>query len=211
VRRAEGAPLPVTLNLPGTHNVRNALAAIAVAIELGIADTAIQRALAAFEGVDRRLQHIGDVLTARGAVTIIDDYGHHPTEIAATLEAVRQAYPGRRVMLAFQPHRYSRTHALLDDFARALSGADVLCVTEVYAAGESSIAGADGRAICRAVRSRAVREPIFIEKVEELAASLKEVIQGGDVVVAMGAGSISAVAHSLPQALAVLLPPGRAA
>jgi UDP-N-acetylmuramate--alanine ligase len=211
VTRPGTAPLAVTLNLPGEHNVRNALAAIAVASELGIEDAAIQRALAGFQGVERRLQHIGDALTARGAVTIIDDYGHHPTEIAATLEAVRQAYPGRRLVLAFQPHRYSRTHALLDDFARALSGADVLCVTEVYAAGEPPIAGADGRAICRAVRSRAVREPIFVEKVEDLAASLRNVIQGGDLVVAMGAGSISAIAHSLPQALASLLPPGRAA
>jgi len=211
VMRGETAPLAVTLNLPGTHNVRNALAAIAVASELGIADPAIQRALALFQGVDRRLQHIGDVLTARGAVSIIDDYGHHPTEITATLEAVRQAWPGRRVVLAFQPHRYSRTQALIDDFASALSSADLLCVTEVYAAGEPPIAGADGRAICRAVRSRGTLEPVFIEKVEELAVALKDLIQGGDVVVAMGAGSISAVAHSLPQALASLLPPGRAA
>jgi UDP-N-acetylmuramate--alanine ligase len=211
VTRTGDAPLGVTLNLPGAHNVRNALAAIAVASELDIEDAAIQRALASFQGVDRRLQLIGDALTTGGAVTIVDDYGHHPTEVAATLEAVRQAYPGRRVVLAFQPHRYSRTHMLIDDFARALSGADVLCVTEVYAAGEPAIPGADGRALCRAVRSRGVREPVFVEKVEELAAALKDVIQGGDVVVAMGAGNISTVAHSLPQALAGLLPPGRAA
>jgi len=211
VTRAGGGPLTVTLNLPGSHNVRNALAAIAVASELGIEDAAIQRALASFQGVDRRLQHIGDARTARGAVTIVDDYGHHPTEVVATLEAVRQAYPGRRVLLAFQPHRYTRTHGLMDDFARTLSSADVLCITEVYAAGEPPIPGADGRALCRAVRSRGVREPVFIERVEELAASLKDVIQDGDVVVAMGAGNISAVAHTLPEALASLLPPGRAA
>jgi UDP-N-acetylmuramate--alanine ligase len=211
VTRTGDAPLAVTLNLPGAHNVRNALAAIAVASELGIEDAAIQRALASFQGVDRRLQLIGDALTGRGPVTIVDDYGHHPTEVAATLEAIRQAYPGRRVVLAFQPHRYSRTHVLIDDFARALSAADVLCVTEVYAAGEPPIPGADGRALCRAVRSRGAREPIFVEKVEELAAALKDVVQGGDVVVAMGAGNISAVAHSLPQALAGYLPPGRAA
>jgi UDP-N-acetylmuramate--alanine ligase len=210
VVRPAGAPLTVTVNLPGLHNVRNALAAIAVAIELGIDDAAIQRALSGFQGVDRRLQHIADVLTAVGTLTIVDDYGHHPTEVAATLEAVRQGYAGRRVLLAFQPHRYTRTRDLIDDFGKALSGADVLCVTEVYAAGEAPIAGADGRAICRAVRSRGQLEPLFIEKVEELATALKDVIQGGDVIVAMGAGNISAVAHALPGALTALLPPGRA-
>jgi len=208
--RPAGAPLTVTVNLPGLHNVRNALAAIAVAIELGIDDAAIQRALSAFQGVDRRLQHIADVLTAVGSVTVVDDYGHHPTEVAATLEAVRQGYAGRRVLLAFQPHRYTRTRDLIDDFGKALSGADVLCVTEVYAAGEAPIAGADGRAICRAVRSRGQLEPLFIEKVEELASALRDVIQGGDVILAMGAGNISAVAHALPGALTALLPPGRA-
>ncbi|HYL02074.1 MAG TPA: UDP-N-acetylmuramate--L-alanine ligase [Steroidobacteraceae bacterium] len=210
VTRAAAAPLAVTLNLPGLHNVRNALAAIAVATELGIDDPAIQRALGSFQGVERRLQHIGDAVTRVGRISVIDDYGHHPAEIAATLEAVRQGYPGRRVLLVFQPHRYTRTRDLIDDFGRALSGADVLCVTEVYAAGEPPIAGADGRAICRAVRSRGQLEPLFIEKVEQLAPALKDVIQGGDVVVAMGAGSISGVAHALPQALTKLLPPGKA-
>jgi UDP-N-acetylmuramate--alanine ligase len=208
VTRTGAPPLAVTLNLPGLHNVRNSLAAIAVATELGIADAAILRALAGFQGIDRRLQHIDDALLALGRVTIIDDYGHHPTEIAATLEAVRQGYPGRRVVLAFQPHRYTRTRDLIDDFGKALSAADVLAVTEVYAAGEAPIPGADGRAICRAVRSRGQLEPLFVERVEELAGALKDVIQGGDVVVAMGAGNISAVAHALPGALAALLPPG---
>jgi UDP-N-acetylmuramate--alanine ligase len=209
VTRAGAAPLAVTLNLPGVHNVRNSLAAVAVATELGVADEPILRALAGFSGVDRRLQHIDDVVTAAGRLTIIDDYGHHPAEITATLEAVRQGYPGRRVVLAFQPHRYSRTHALIDDFGKALSAADVLAVTEVYAAGEAPIAGADGRAICRAVRSRGQLEPLFVEKVEELPRVLKDVVQGGDVIVAMGAGNISAVAHALPQALTALLPPGK--
>ncbi len=208
VARAGAAPLTVTLNLPGLHNVRNALAAIAVATELGIDDGAIERGLATFQGVDRRLQHIADVATAAGGVTIIDDYGHHPTEITATLEAVRQGYPGRRILLAFQPHRYSRTHDLIDDFGKALSGADALAVTEVYAAGESAIPGADGRAICRAVRGRGQLEPLFVEKVEELADALKDVIRDGDVIVAMGAGNISAVAHALPAALTALLPTG---
>ena len=150
------------------------------------------------------------MLTAVGRVSIVDDYAHHPTEVAATLEAVRQGYAGRRVLLAFQPHRYTRTRDLIDDFGKVLSGADALCVTEVYAAGETAIPGADGRAICRAVRSRGQLEPLFVEKVEELAEALKDVIRDGDVIVAMGAGNISAVAHALPAALTALLPPGRA-
>jgi UDP-N-acetylmuramate--alanine ligase len=210
IERAAAAPLEVTLNLPGLHNVRNALAAITVALELGVEDAAILRALAAFQGVDRRLQHVGDVVTAVGRVSIVDDYGHHPTEVTATLEAIRQGYAGRRVLLAFQPHRFTRTRDLIDDFGKALSGADVLCVTEVYAAGEAPIAGADGRAICRAVRSRGLLEPLFVEKVEELPQALKDVIKDGDVILAMGAGNISAVAHALPEALSALLPPGRA-
>ena len=210
VRRPAAAALAVTVNLAGIHNVLNALAAIAVATELDIDDSAILRALAGFQGIDRRLQHIGDVLTAVGRVSIVDDYAHHPTEVAATLQAVRQGYAGRRVLLAFQPHRYTRTRDLIDDFGKVLSGADALCVTEVYAAGETAIPGADGRAICRAVRSRGQLEPLFVEKVEELAQALKDVIRDGDVIVAMGAGNISAVAHALPAALAALLPPGRA-
>ena len=210
VERGTAAPLEVTLNLPGLHNVRNALAAITVALELGVEDAAILRALAAFQGVDRRLQHVGDVVTAVGRVSIVDDYGHHPTEVTATLEAIRQGYAGRRILLAFQPHRFTRTRDLIDDFGKALSGADVLCVTEVYAAGEAPIAGADGRAICRAVRSRGLLEPLFVEKVEELPQALKDVIKDGDVILAMGAGNISAVAHALPEALSALLPPGRA-
>jgi UDP-N-acetylmuramate--alanine ligase len=211
VERTGAATLSVTVNLPGLHNVRNSLAAIAVAMELGIQGAAIRSALAAFQGVDRRLQHIGDVVTAVGKVTIVDDYGHHPTEISATLEAVRQGYAGRRVLLAYQPHRFTRTRDLIDDFGKALSGADLLCVTEVYAAGEAPIAGADGRAICRAVRSRGLIEPLFVEKVEDLGDALKDVIQDGDVILAMGAGNISAVAHALPEALTALLPPGRGA
>jgi UDP-N-acetylmuramate--alanine ligase len=134
-------------------------------------------------------------------VTLVDDYGHHPTEVAATLEAVRQGWPGRRLVLAFQPHRYSRTRDLLDDFAQVLSATDVLLVTEVYAAGETPIAGADGRAICRAVRSRGHVEPVFVPRVEELHLALRDVLQSGDVVVTMGAGHIGTVAHELPSRL----------
>jgi UDP-N-acetylmuramate--alanine ligase len=201
VVRAGGAPLAVTLALPGAHNVLNALAAIAVAIELEIGDAAIRRALAGFQGISRRLEHVADVATRVGRVTIIDDYGHHPTEIAATLEALRQGYPGRRVVLAFQPHRFTRTRDLIDDFAKVLSGAEVLLVTEVYPAGEAPIPGADGRAICRAVRTRAQVEPIFVERVEDLADALEGVIRADDVIVTMGAGHINTIAHQLPEAL----------
>jgi UDP-N-acetylmuramate--alanine ligase len=201
-RAGAGARLTVTLNLPGTHNVSNALAAIAVATELGIEDGAIARALAAFQGIDRRLQYVGEVTLGAGSVTIVDDYGHHPTEVAATLDAVRQGWPERRLVLAFQPHRYTRTRDLLDDFARVLGDCDVLLVTEVYAAGEAPIAGADGRAICRAVRSRGVVEPIFVEHVDDLAESLRGVLHDGDVILTMGAGNIGAVALALPGRIA---------
>jgi UDP-N-acetylmuramate--alanine ligase len=190
-------PLPLTVNLPGRHNVLNSLAAVAVATELGIADAAIQKALLNFQGIDRRLQQLGEIQWAGGRALIVDDYGHHPTEVAATLDAVRQGWPERRLVLAFQPHRYTRTRDLLDDFALALSDCDVLLVTEVYAAGETPIAGADGRAICRAVRSRGVMEPIFVERVDELAESLRGVLHDGDVILTMGAGNIGAVAQAL--------------
>ena len=191
----------MTVNLPGRHNVLNALAAIAVGTELGVGDDASGAALEHFQGIDRRLQLVGEVDTAAGRITIIDDYGHHPTEIAATLDAIRQGWPGRRLVLAFQPHRYTRTRDLLDDFASVLSRVDVLLVTEVYAAGEAPIAGANGRAICRAVRSRGQVEPVFVERVEDLAAALADVLRDGDVVVTMGAGNIGAVAHELPARL----------
>ncbi len=202
VVRAGGAPFTITVNLPGTHNVLNALAAVAVALELGIDVDTIRRALASFQGIDRRLQHIADVETPSGRVTIVDDYGHHPTEVAATLQALRQGYAGRRLVLAFQPHRYTRTRDLIDDFAKELSAADVLLVTEVYAAGEAPIAGADGRAICRAVRSRGHIEPVFVERVEDLPDALRDVIEDNDLIVTMGAGHISAMAHALPAQLA---------
>ncbi|HSC05881.1 MAG TPA: UDP-N-acetylmuramate--L-alanine ligase [Steroidobacteraceae bacterium] len=200
-RPGAAQPLSVTVNLPGTHNVLNSLAAIAVGSELGIADDAIARALENFQGIDRRLQVIGEVAAPVGRLLLIDDYGHHPTEVAATLDAIRQGWPNRRLVLAFQPHRYTRTRDLLDDFARVLSAADVLFVTEVYAAGEAPIAGADGRAICRAVRSRGQVEPVLVERLEKLASALKDVLRDGDVVVTMGAGNIGAVAHDLPAKL----------
>ena len=201
-RPGKAEPLRVALNMTGLHNVRNSLAAIAVATELEIGDAAIVRALAAFQGIDRRMQLVGEVVTAAGRVTIVDDYGHHPTEIAATLDALRQAWPDRRLVLAFQPHRYTRTRDLLDDFATVLSGFDALLVTEVYAAGEAPIKGADGRAICRAIRSRGKLEPVFVQRVENLATALRDVLRDGDVVVTMGAGHIGAISHELLSKLA---------
>ncbi len=197
VLRGTSPPLALTINLPGRHNVLNSLAAIAVATELGVADAAMQRALAGFQGIDRRLQQLGEIEWPGGSALIVDDYAHHPTEVAATLDAVRQAWPARRLVLAFQPHRYTRTRDLLDDFGRTLSDCDVLLVTEVYAAGETPIAGADGRAICRAVRTRGRIEPVFVEHVDELADSLRSVLHDGDLLLTMGAGNIGAIAQEL--------------
>jgi len=201
VRPQSASPLHVTLNLPGRHNVLNALAAIAVATELEIDDAAMQRALAGFQGIERRLQFLGDIATASGTVALVDDYGHHPTEIAATVEAARQGWPGRRVVLAFQPHRYTRTRDLLDEFAQVLSDADALVVDEVYAAGETPIPGADGKALCRAIRTRGRVEPVLLKGIDELPAALAGIVRDGDLVLTMGAGSIGAAAHELPRSL----------
>ncbi len=196
--------LQITLNLPGMHNVSNALAAIAVAQELELDDAAVQSALAEFEGIDRRMQILGETRTATGSVLFVDDYAHHPTEIAATLQAVRSGWPDRRLVVVFQPHRYSRTHDLLDDFAEVLSGSRPLFVTEVYAAGEDPIAGADGRAICRAVRMRGKIEPVFVPDLDELPEMLNGVLADGDLVLTLGAGNIGAVAATLPDTMARL-------
>jgi UDP-N-acetylmuramate--alanine ligase len=198
VVRERRDPLAVTLNLPGRHNVQNALAAIAVATELGVPDAAILKALAEFRGVGRRFQRHGEVaLPDGGRFALIDDYGHHPAEMAATLEAVRGAFPGRRVVLAFQPHRYTRTRDLFEDFVRVLSSADALLLAEVYPAGEAPIVAADGRSLARAVRVAGRVEPIFVERIDALAAEILRVARDGDVVVTMGAGSIGSVPAQL--------------
>jgi UDP-N-acetylmuramate--alanine ligase len=202
VVRAEDKPdLKISLRLPGMHNVRNALAAIAIAEELQIADDAVVRALEKFEGIDRRFQRLGDVEMAAGKVMLIDDYGHHPTEVAATMAAAKTGWPEKRVVLVFQPHRYTRTRDLMDDFAQVLSEADVLVLLDVYAAGETPIAGADGRAIARAVRSRGAVEPVFVESLEEVPAVLRDLLADGDLVLTMGAGDIGAFATELPALL----------
>ena len=189
-----GGELAIALNLPGAHNVRNALAAIAVGIELGVPEAAIARALAEFKGVGRRFQNLGKIrLPGGGSFVLIDDYGHHPAEMAATLAAARGAFPGRRIVLAFQPHRFTRTRDCFEDFVKVLSTADALVLAEVYAAGEAPIVAADGKALARAIRVHGKIEPIFVEGVAELPAAILGLARDGDVVLTMGAGSIGNV------------------
>ncbi len=197
VRAGNDKALQVHLRLPGMHNVRNALATIAVASELQISDVAVVDALEKFEGIDRRFQILGEVATKNGQVMLVDDYGHHPTEVAATLAAARTGWPNKRVVLVFQPHRYSRTRDLLDDFAAVLS----VIVLEVFAAGEDPITGADGRAIARAVRTRGGVEPVFVETLDELPAILDGLLSEGDMLLTMGAGDIGSFAAELPARL----------
>jgi UDP-N-acetylmuramate--alanine ligase len=195
----ESPDLRVELALAGVHNVRNALAAIAVGREVGVGDAAIAKALAEFRGVGRRFQR-HDLTQDGSTFTLIDDYGHHPAEMAATIEAARASFPGRRLVLAFQPHRYTRTRDLFEDFVRVLSTADVLVLADVYPAGEAPIVAADGRALARAVRVAGKVEPVFVEDVAELAQALRTLVRDGDVVVTMGAGSIGGVASQLTAA-----------
>jgi len=186
--------LAITLNTPGLHNVLNALAAIAVATELQVADAAIVKALAEFKGVGRRFQRYGEVaLSAGGSFTLVDDYGHHPVEMVATLAAARGAFPGRRLVLAFQPHRYTRTRDCFEDFVKVLSTVDALLLAEIYAAGEAPIVAADGRSLARALRVAGKVEPVFIEEIASMPQTIMDVARDGDVVLCMGAGSIGAV------------------
>jgi len=194
--------IEINLNMPGRHNVLNALAAICIAYELGISTHHIQAALARFEGISRRMHMYGDVKIEQGNITLIDDYAHHPTEVAATINATRNAWPEKRLVVVFQPHRYTRTRDLFEDFSHVLADCDVLMLTEVYAAGEEVIAGADGRALCAAIRARGRVNPIFVEDVEELNADLQSVLQDGDLVLTMGAGSIGRIASQLQASLA---------
>ena len=205
VQRRNGVTLPdlaVVLNLPGRHNVLNALSAIAVAVELNVPDEAVQRALATFQGVGRRFQPYGD-WTAKdgGSFTVVDDYGHHPVEMAATLAAARGAFPGRRLVLAFQPHRYSRTRDCFEDFVKVIGEADVVLLSEIYAAGEAPIVAADGRALARALRVAGRVEPVFVDDIAAMPQSILDTVQGGDVVLCMGAGSIGAVPGKLVEML----------
>jgi UDP-N-acetylmuramate--alanine ligase len=198
-----GDPLEVSLNLPGEHNVLNALAAVAVAREVGAPDASIARALAGFAGVGRRFQRYGEVALAPGGhFALVDDYGHHPAEMAATLAAVRGAFPGRRLVLAFQPHRFTRTRDLFEDFVRVLSSVDALVLADVYPAGEAPIVAADGRALVRAVRVAGKVEPVFVEQVAQMRDAVLATVRDGDVVVTMGAGSVAGLAPELARAAA---------
>ncbi len=194
-------PLSIRLSLPGRHNVLNALAAIAVATELGVPDGQVAAALESFTGVGRRFSIVGDFDVAAqrggGRYTVVDDYGHHPNEMAATLAAARGAWPDRRIVLAFQPHRYTRTRDCFEDFVRVMGAADAVLLTEVYAAGEAPLVAADGRALARALRVAGRVEPIFVEDVAELPQAIRDFARDGDVVVIMGAGSVSRVPAQL--------------
>ncbi len=202
VRAGNDARLEIVLNLPGRHNVLNALAAVAVAGELGVSDEAIRHALEGFEGIARRFQVYGELPAPAGQVLLVDDYGHHPREVAATVRAIRDGWPERRLVLAFQPHRYSRTRDLFEDFAQVLSQVDALVLLEVYAAGEAPIPGADGRTLSRAIRARGQVDPVFVPSTTDLPEALAGVLAGGDVLLTLGAGDIGAVARRLAEGFA---------
>ncbi|BBL73537.1 UDP-N-acetylmuramate--L-alanine ligase [Methylomagnum ishizawai] len=204
LRAGHEGSFEVTVNLPGRHNVLNSLAVIAVASELGIDETTIQRALGGFKGIGRRFQINAEIPMGAGSVVFVDDYGHHPREIAATLDSARQAFPERRLVLVFQPHRYTRTRDLFEDFVQILSQTDVLVLLDVYPAGEKPILGADGRSLSRAIRVRGQIDPVFVEKVGELADILPGIVEAGDLVLTLGAGNVGQVALELPQQFAAL-------
>jgi UDP-N-acetylmuramate--alanine ligase len=194
-------PLAIELNLPGLHNVRNALAAIAVATELEVGDAAIQRALAGFQGIGRRLELLGEVATKSGRITLVDDYGHHPTEIEATIDAVRQAWPGRRLVLAFQPHRYTRTQRLLDEFGPALAQADEIVLTDIYPAGEEPIEGITAETLADAIRSGSRRPVHLVPSLDAVVPAVVALVRPGDMVMTLGAGSIGSLPARLLEAL----------
>jgi UDP-N-acetylmuramate--alanine ligase len=201
VSRPEGLPkIEVVLNLPGRHNALNAAAAIAVATDEGVEDSAIAEGLESFQGVGRRFEKLGDFeMPEGGSAMLVDDYGHHPSEITATVQAVRAGYPDRRLFMIFQPHRYSRTRDLYEDFVQALSAVDVLIVTEVYAAGEEPIAAADSRHLCRSIRQRGALDPIFVESIEDIPNLVTDLVKPGDIVLTQGAGSVNQIAAKLAQ------------
>ena len=192
-----GTELYISLNLPGTHNALNAAAALAVAHEEGIEDNFIVSALEKFEGIGRRFQQYGDFDTGNGTVKLMDDYGHHPTEVEATIKAIRAAWPEKRLVMCYQPHRYTRTRDLYDDFARVLSDVDCLLLLDVYAAGEKPIAGADSRALAQSIRQRNKVDPIFVKEPADLPAELANILKEGDVVITQGAGNINSVLKTL--------------
>ncbi|MCD9519565.1 UDP-N-acetylmuramate--L-alanine ligase [Photobacterium phosphoreum] len=199
VLRNDKPALHITLNIPGKHNALNATAAIAVATEEGVSDDAIMRALVEFEGTGRRFDHLGEFATGNGNVMLVDDYGHHPSEVDVTIQAARAGWPDKRLVMIFQPHRYSRTRDLYDDFANVLEQVDVLVMLDVYSAGETPIAGADSRSLCRTIRSRAKIDPIFVPQAENLPAILANIIKNDDLVLTQGAGDVGKIARQLAE------------
>jgi len=197
VERRQAAPLDVTINIPGHHNVLNATAAIAVACDEGVADEHILRGLAQFAGVGRRFQVYGEYPVGNGTAMLVDDYGHHPTEVDAVIRAVRSGWPDRRLVMVYQPHRYTRTRDLYEDFVSVLSQVDALVLLDVYSAGEAAIAGADSRNLCRSIRLRGQIEPVFAETIEDVPAILRDIVRAGDIVLTQGAGNVSQLTQIL--------------
>jgi UDP-N-acetylmuramate--alanine ligase len=196
-RPGDASPLAINLNMPGAHNALNATAAVAVACDEGLGDADIQKGLAGFAGVGRRFTRLGEITFPGGTAELVDDYGHHPTEVRATLESAHQAWPQRRVVMVYQPHRYTRTRDLYEDFVAVLSGCDVLVLLDVYPAGEAAIAGADSRSLTRSIRQRGQVEPIFAESIEEVPELLSTIVHDGDVIITQGAGTVSRLAQDL--------------
>jgi UDP-N-acetylmuramate--alanine ligase len=201
IEKSANSQFEITLNMPGLHNALNATAAIAVARNLGVSVEACQAALAKFAGIGRRFNVLGELATPQGEVMLVDDYGHHPTELAATITAAKAGWPDKRIVVVFQPHRYTRTRDLFEDFATVLSEVDVLIMLEVYSAGEAKIAGADSRSLCRAIRLRGQVEPVFAETAEALFEVLPSQLKDGDLLITMGAGNVGAIARELPAKL----------
>jgi UDP-N-acetylmuramate--alanine ligase len=199
VHRPNQAPLPVTVNLPGLHNVLNSLAAIAIATDEKVNDHAIVRALASFQGVGRRFQQLGEFPCGGGTVRLVDDYGHHPREVDATIKAARQSFPQSRLVMMFQPHRYTRTRDCFEDFVQVLSSVDALLLLDVYSAGEKPITGADGRTLARSIRTRGTVDPVFVESTSQIGELLRNVLQPGDVLLTQGAGNVGVIAQELAQ------------
>ncbi|MEE9445237.1 MAG: UDP-N-acetylmuramate--L-alanine ligase [Cocleimonas sp.] len=201
VERTDKSSLDITLNMPGEHNIQNALAAIAIATELGVSDEHILSGLDKFQGVGRRFQCYGEIQMHQGSVMLVDDYGHHPTEMEATMKAIRSAWPDRRMVVMFQPHRYTRTRDLFEDFAQVLSEPDVLVLLDIYAATEEPIAGADGRSLARAIRNRGNVDPIFVADTNDITEVLQNQLKDGDVLLTLGAGSVGTISAGLPAQL----------
>jgi UDP-N-acetylmuramate--alanine ligase len=197
VRPGHNKPLSIRLNIPGIHNVLNATAVVAVATDEGLSDEAIQQGLENFQGVGRRFQVYGNFPIGDGEVMLVDDYGHHPREVAAIIKAVRDGWPERRLVMCYQPHRYTRTRDLYEDFVEVLSTVDALILLEVYSAGEEAIMGADSRHLCRSIRARGLIEPIFVETVDGVPAIIKDLVKAGDIVITQGAGNVGVLSPAL--------------